>query len=77
MEVDYIEMAILELEKRNGISASFARTMYNGMKSRIAQLEAAQPGVQPTCGTLTAFTSCSTPEDDSAPEVLSSPPTNQ
>ena len=48
MEVDYIEMAILELEKRNSISAAFARTMYNGMKSRIAQLEAAQHSVEPT-----------------------------
>ena len=48
MEVDYIEMAILELEKRNGISAAFARTMYNGMKSRIAQLEPAQKSVHLT-----------------------------
>lgn len=47
MEIDYIEMAILELEKRNAISASFARTMYNGMKSRIAQLEAAQQSFAP------------------------------
>ena len=37
---------------------------------------AAQPGVQQTCGTLTAFTSCSTPEDDSTPEVLSLKQTN-
>lgn len=51
MEVDYIEMAILELEKRNSISAAFARTMYNGMKSRIAQLEAAQHSVQADAAT--------------------------
>ena len=32
--MDYIEMAILELEKRNGISAGFAREQYAALKLR-------------------------------------------
>ena len=40
----------------------------------IAGYYAAQQSTHPTCGTLTVSTSYSTPEDDSAPEVLSTPP---
>ena len=48
------------------------KAKFNSLRDDIA----AQQKKRPTCWTQTAGTSYSTPEDDSAPEVLSTPPTS-